>query len=233
MELVTIGTDGYTNWVRLADGQKFNLGTISVLKFVTKLMSSRHARQVLAAFNQDGEALLSVNLDQMWEVLKPQRARWAHSSLFMPNVGTMKNLDMALRTAETHLVELVQASKAGKSSETLKLATDRFKEAVSQVTLTSEDASEFKATSLRFASNVDVVEKILVKSEKTANKIAELEKAGRPFNAARARQDVSKVIAQVSNLVHESDMSSKQVCASLEALMAQADRVYQLFELSK
>ncbi len=75
---VTIGTDGYADWVQLADGQKLMLGPISVLKFVTELGvgGSYGARQTLDEFVKDGTSMFTVDADRMAELLKPHRARW-------------------------------------------------------------------------------------------------------------------------------------------------------------
>ncbi len=75
---VTIGTDGYADWVQTANGQKLMLGPISVLKFVTELGvgGSYGARKTLDEFIKDGTSMLMVDADRMAELLKPHRARW-------------------------------------------------------------------------------------------------------------------------------------------------------------
>lgn len=77
-QLVTVGTDGATDWVQLADGQKLMLGPISVLKFVTELGTggANAARSTLDQFLKDGQSMLTVDPDKMWALLKPHRARW-------------------------------------------------------------------------------------------------------------------------------------------------------------
>ena len=76
--LVTIGTDGVSDWVQLADGQKLMLGHISVLKFVTELGvgGAYGARATLDEFIKKGISMLTVDADRMAELLKPHRARW-------------------------------------------------------------------------------------------------------------------------------------------------------------
>lgn len=76
--LVTVGTDGLSDWVRTPDGVKYMLGSVSVLKFVTELaVGSRSAKQTLDTFLAEGESMLTVDLERMWELLKPHRARWS------------------------------------------------------------------------------------------------------------------------------------------------------------
>jgi hypothetical protein len=75
---VTIGTDGVSDWVQLADGQKLMLGPISILKFVTELGvgGPYGARKTLDEFIREGTSMLTVDADRMQELLKPHRARW-------------------------------------------------------------------------------------------------------------------------------------------------------------
>jgi len=79
---VTIGTDGPTNYVQIPDGSRYNLGTLSVLKFVAALVSGRGlARQALDRFNAEGQAMIPIDLDAMEALFVPRRARWAASPL--------------------------------------------------------------------------------------------------------------------------------------------------------
>lgn len=79
--LVSVGTDGVTDWVKTPNGQRFNLGPVSALKFVTSLSKgSRQARQALDLFLKAGEAMLTVDESKMWDLMKPARPRWASSS---------------------------------------------------------------------------------------------------------------------------------------------------------
>lgn len=83
--LVTVGTDGFTDWVKLADGTKANLGAISVLKFVVELVPRAFtARAALDAFLVNSYTMISVDEERMWAMLKPRRARWAADSPLIP-----------------------------------------------------------------------------------------------------------------------------------------------------
>jgi hypothetical protein len=76
--LVTLGTDGLSDWVQMSDGQKLMLGPISALKFVTEVGTggAYGARKTLDDFIKDGSAMLTVDEDRLAELLKPHRARW-------------------------------------------------------------------------------------------------------------------------------------------------------------
>lgn len=83
--LVILGTNGTKDWIQLPDGQRFNLGPLSVLSFVSKLAkNSRVAKQTLDRYLKEGEAMLSVDADKMWSLMVPRRAVWATDS-FMPS----------------------------------------------------------------------------------------------------------------------------------------------------
>ena len=89
--LVTVGTDGFTDWVKMADGAKANLGAVSVLKFVVELAPRAFvARSVLDEFLAKGQAMISVDEGRMWSLLKPVRARWAADSPLIPTQDRWK-----------------------------------------------------------------------------------------------------------------------------------------------
>jgi hypothetical protein len=115
--LVTLGTEGTTNWVRLPDGQKFNLGPVSILSFVTKLAlgGNRSARSILDGFLAGKEVLLRVDEDRMWELLAPRRTRWASDSFMTVDHrrrGTDMTIDKDLGVLEAHVQKLHQAAEA-------------------------------------------------------------------------------------------------------------------------
>lgn len=117
--LVTIGTDGFTDWVRLPNGERLNLGPVSALSFVSKLAKGRYAKAILDGFLLNGEALVTVDEAAMWALLTPARARWASdlTGPFMtsdPSRNTMAKIDdRHLSKLETHVAALTKfASKA-------------------------------------------------------------------------------------------------------------------------
>lgn len=112
--LVTLGTDGLTDWVRLPNGSKMSLGSISILKFVTKLApTSRQAKQALQGFLAGQEVMVPVDETRMWELLAPRRTRWACDGPFMApdqrttptpqGKGTMPTILADLQALETHI----------------------------------------------------------------------------------------------------------------------------------
>ncbi len=81
------------DWVQTPDGQKFTLGPVSVRQFVKKL-SHRPAKPLLERFVEAGEVMVSVDLDQMWELLKPRRVRFADGPFMTPTKGEGRNFPM-------------------------------------------------------------------------------------------------------------------------------------------
>lgn len=76
--LVTVSTDGFRDYVDLPDGRQINLGSVSVLKLVTALVrGSYNCRRALDSFLKHKQAVISVDLVALQELLKPKRARWA------------------------------------------------------------------------------------------------------------------------------------------------------------
>lgn len=97
--LVTVSSDGLRDYVTLPDGQRLMLGPISVLKFVTELTPHiRLAKQILDQFLKTGEALFTIDLDKMDELLAPRRARWSSTSPLMEGsdrTSTARDIHMA------------------------------------------------------------------------------------------------------------------------------------------
>jgi len=77
LALVTIGTDGFVDYVQTPDGRRYNLGPVSVMKLVMGLTSLRNARTALKEFLENKQVMLSVDLDKMWALLPFKRARYS------------------------------------------------------------------------------------------------------------------------------------------------------------
>ncbi len=87
-KLVTVATDGFRNYVTLPDGREINLGSVSVLKLVASLVRGvNRCRKALDAYLKNGKTIISVDLQDLEELLKPKRSRWAcFDDLFIPIV---------------------------------------------------------------------------------------------------------------------------------------------------
>lgn len=95
MQLVTLGTDGHSNFVRLSDGTKYLLGIVTPLKFVVELApGGRAARAALDTFLAEGSVLLPVDADRMWELLTPRRPRMSSSTAASPLIPSLKRTSL-------------------------------------------------------------------------------------------------------------------------------------------
>ena len=87
-KLVTVATDGFRDYAVLPNGREINLGSVSVLKLVATLVRGvNRCRKALDAYLKNGKTIISVDLQELEELLKPKRSRWAcHDDLFIPIV---------------------------------------------------------------------------------------------------------------------------------------------------
>jgi hypothetical protein len=282
--LVTVGTDGVTDWVRTPDGQRFNLGPVSVLGFVAKLTSASAARRSLDTFLKSGEVMVPVDEDRMWAVLKPHRAIWSSSDgSFMPEdhrttassgrTATM-TIDQDLAALETHIAALNEASSkkatnmaegveilvklAGKIKSPNQSKNQTYYNLGEPKVETVKDAAEKKVpdqskndaytnlgepkvetvkeaglTYETFKSNTDLAVNIVAKVEETATKIDALVKAGRKFNAAKAKLDLHEVSSKIAGITRDVDITLPWVRSDLEKLASRADYLHGLFANAK
>lgn len=146
--LVTVGTDGVTDWVRLPDGQRLNLGSLSVASFVSKLTGGRSAKAALDDFLAEGEALVNVDEEVMWELLTPRQARWATSDgSLMPLVSRpVRNDNMSLvahvQDLETHIAALNKAAAAKVPAEKMREGIQILMQIGQRVCVAKEFSSE-------------------------------------------------------------------------------------------
>jgi hypothetical protein len=251
--LVTIGTDGVTDWVRTPDGYKYNLGPISALSFVTGLVPRGTAKRALDEFLAQQEVLVSVDEGAMWELLAPHRARW--SSDVSPSIPSMKgatrkstmtfsddlsaieNHIEALKVASAkkatnlssgvkHLIKLAGKIKSPNQSDNstyYNLGAPKVHEVGDKVAGLSYDV---------YAHNTELANQILAKAEETTKTIGKLASAGRRFNASRALADVRTVTDKVAGIL-TTDITQSWVKSDLDKLAARAEEIHGLFANAK
>lgn len=72
--LVTLGSDDFTSWVTLPNGERLNLGSISMVNFIQRTSPNKAvAKRSLAALQRGGEVIVPVEEDLMWDVFSPAR----------------------------------------------------------------------------------------------------------------------------------------------------------------
>lgn len=114
--LVSVGTDGVTDWVRLPTGQRLNLGAISIASFISAVAGKSAAKRLVQAFLRDGEVMFRAEEDAVWDMLTPVRARWAaDDGSFMGLDRTRKPMPTIhddLNALEQHIKALTAAAPA-------------------------------------------------------------------------------------------------------------------------
>lgn len=245
--LVSLGTDGSTAWARLPHGQKFNLGAVSVLAFVTGLAKNANlARQVLQDFLKNGETLLTVNEEQMWALLQAPRTLRAFDSFMSPDqqqeTSKMSSALATLNLVEHQLSYLNRLASQGRrdSSEVARLV--RLASALDPKAIfaadgeddgedegSAKEASTKKLAFEAYSSNLEVVQDILFKAQQTIASIDAKVKEGRKFNAARARVDVYSVTTKTGSICERTQLVESWVSSDLRKLSSEMDRIHGLF----
>lgn len=99
--IVTFGSDGFRDWVSFPDGRTFNLGSVSVLKFVVELARNQtEARRSLNTFLANQSATLAVRMDELEHLIAPKRARWAGIENTLIPLGSQTDLTQGVAMAE-------------------------------------------------------------------------------------------------------------------------------------
>ena len=242
--LVTLGTDGFTDWVQLPAGDRLNLGTISVLKLVASLApSKRAARVALDAFLKEGEALVSVDEDRMWALFEPKRALWASDDgpFMAPDQRTANREDVMslhenLTKLETHIQALNKAAanklpvaKMAEGHEILTRLAQKIQ--VTEVSMPSAGTEGLAYDTVK--ANEATANEILVQAEATVEKIEKLAAAGKPFNADQAKVDVHSVTSKVAGILRDTDLTAPWIQPDLQKLASKMASIHQLFASAK
>lgn len=252
--LVSIGTDGVKDWVKVPSGQKLSLGPHSVLSFVSKLAKNpQAARYALKQFLKGGEALLSVDDDKMWGLLAPIRDRWATDAFIasLPTTGhhserlSMETVFDHLARTEKVVAWLNKQAARGvlepKAFDYLKKEAGKIKSPNQSQNSTYYGLGEAKVHEVTdkaatsgltvdiLETNTRLVQAIESKAQKTAATITRLEKAGKRFNAKRARADLRAITTRVATLLEKTQLIEPWVSADLVKLAKQNDKLHALF----
>jgi len=232
--LVSVGTDGATNWVELPTGQKFNLGMTSVLSFVTKLVKNAGlARKTVQDFLKQGEALVSVDADRMWDLLAPPQRRWASDSLMSPDqqkpraqeITKMSEVwDELAKEADTFSRLAAQQEPVEEDTED----EGDSKDAASKETDSTKKATQ-KLSFDVYSSNMEIAQGILASARETLKTIDTKVAEGRKFNADRARADVLAITSKTGSICEQTQLIEDWVGSDLQKLSAEMVRIHSLF----
>lgn len=249
---MTVGTDGNTDWVKLPNGEKLTLGATSVSKFLGAL-TSQPLRKSLDSFLLYGETMASVDLDQMFELLKPVRVRLADGSFIAPQrqgnpMNDLQAIEASLSQAEKALGVFARQAASGqtKGIETVRQdfikAANKIKspnqsknqtyynlgEPKVEVAPTAKSATDALAYDT-LQENSTVAGEILACLEETNDKVDALVTAGRKFNASRAKRDLHAVSTKVAGILRDVDLAQEWVKADLAKLASRANDIHSIF----
>ncbi len=257
LKTVTLGSDGVVDYVETADGVRYSLGPVSILQVVRALVSgTSRQKQVLNRINRGGMALVSLDIDQLFEMLRPRPYR--NASPLIP-LSTMREevsmqasrLEKNLRELELRADYLTKLASNGQENprvwedmrrlaSTLLSAEEEQgqeqetqeqgqKQAQEQEPGQEQEEQEKTANTEVLKANSALAEGILHKLGETSSKITQLEKAGRKFNASRAQTDIHNVALQVEEILTQADLGVPWVGSALHHLASEADRLHGLF----
>ena len=262
LRLVTVATDGATNFVVTSDGQKYNLGAIPVLKFVMSTVVGRsEARRICEEFLKKGKALFKADADRMDKFFVPKRVRFAsplidshNQGSYSRGTGKMADTDTALKAAieaqvgkiEAQVALLEQKAKEASPGSLSQVSMKSDIEALKDLVKTIGDAPKGqsendanygpakKEASLDHLNvNSAMSEEILEKVDATRTTIDRLVQAGRKFNASKAREDLHAVTSKLHNILVAADLAEPWIGNDLQELASRADHIHGLFAGSK
>jgi len=148
---VTVGTDGFVDYVQVPDGQRFMLGPVSVLRLITgAVKSARAARVALEEFVATGKTIVPVELDRMWELLPFRRARYSSTNPFMHEWDhSARELEMKTASYDTLIAHVEMAEDIVNKVAETDLTIDRLVAEGKRF-----DAARAKSDLLKIASRV-------------------------------------------------------------------------------
>lgn len=218
---VALGFDNVSDWVRLPTGEKLNLGTISVYRLVTTCVAPQFWQPTLDAFLEGKEPEVHVDADRLWDLVAPRKPRLADR--FIPARSARDRMLQTLDALEAHIEVMARLGRSKTASAERRkdglillgklvkaCSVERLVEAVdAMVELPEADAR--------------VADEALFRVAMTFERIGALQKEGKRFNAAQAREELYEAATGISGAVAVADSSS------LEKYAREADRIHNLF----
>jgi hypothetical protein len=218
------------------------------------LVEQGRLRRSLDQFLMSGETMVSVDLDQMWDLLKPVRARFGTEVPFMASLGReesshmhdFKAFEASLVQAEKALTLLTQKVAAGQGVASAKqafvIAANKIKSPNQSKNETYynlgepkvEVAPTAKAAGMKLAydvleENSTIAGEILATLEETNSKVDTLVASGKKFNATAAKTDLHQVSTKVAGILRDADLTQSWVRDDLDKLSARANQLHGLF----
>lgn len=93
----------------------------------------------------------------------------------------------------------------------------------------TEKSMEKVASYSTFTSNIGLAEEIIEKLAETHQTIERLAAAGKKFDSTRAKGDLHKIAARVTEIAQDVDLAQPWISNDLEALYKRASEIHDLF----
>lgn len=224
-KLITIGTDGLTNWVSAADGKRYNLGVMSVLKFVTDLLPPKKAVSALDTFLTERSVMVVVDSNKLEKTF----ARMAAQNPSMSHSGedSMATIQDKLTKIERHVEALNKA--AAKQASNLHEGIGILVKLASELKAhdVTADFSDFIKEKKEEKEDEEKSSKaaatIIEKAAAVVERIDTLVAQGKKFNASKARQDVRTVTVRIASALRSGDS------AAVGKIAGEMDKIHSLF----
>lgn len=223
-KLITVGTDGITNWVSASDGKRYNLGVMSVLKFVTDLLPPKKAVTALDTFLSEGSVMIVADPNKLEKTFARIAAQ--NPSMSPPVKDSMATIQDKLTKIERHVEALNKA--AAKKASNLHEGIDILVKLASELKAhdVTADFSDFIKEKKEEKEEEEKSKEAAVIIEKAAavvERIDTLVDQGKKFNASKARQDVRAVTVRVASALRSGDSSA------LGKIAGEMDKIHSLF----
>lgn len=219
-QLITLGTDGFTNWVATVDGSKHNLGPIGVAQLVRKVVPDSVGIKVLKTFLDKGVVMFRADKEKLDKTLKLA----AEFTDRAPKVGaTVINPQFLkdIKAVQRHIKALDEATSH--KATNLDQGLDHLVRLASKLATTPATMEEAELT-----KSLEVAEDITRSASEVVAKVDELVAQGANINASRAKNDVREVTVRVASVLN-SGVDGVEASRKLNVLSKEMRRLHSLF----
>lgn len=240
-KLVTLVTEGATNYLVLPNGQKRNLGTLSPLELVCAFYrNKREIRQLLDRLLKNNSVMFRADLEKLDKMFEPKRlesypyrrSRWATESPLMDSEicgGAMKGVEQIVRKIEARVKTF--DTRVAEGDDVTGGDVQGMQELVEELKaeLPKGQSKNDYFYSKKKAEIENELDGAIAKIGATRKIVDRLEAGGRKFNASRVRADLLDVSEKVRKLLANEEIDETEV----RSVIGQVDKLHGLFEGAK
>lgn len=248
-KLVTLVTEGATNYIVLPNGQKRNLGTISPLKLICVFYTNkREARQLLDRLLAESSVMMRVDtdsLDTLFEAKRREtypyrRSQWASlEGTISPLMETKICGGSAMLDSVEQIVRKIEArtshfnSRVASGDEVTGADVEGFKGLVEELKAEvpkGQSKNDYFSKDKKKEASVEAQLDVAIDRISATRKVIDrLEADGRKFNASRARADLLDAADKVRNLLARETISDEDA----QVVVDRVNKLHGLFAGAK